>query len=107
MTALLVFAVTADGKVGRLRERREQIQRVRRSRRLQLGREASRKDSPRLLVLYVFRQAKQLFARRQHGKPDVIPIPRRVVRLAHAPRRPPDSAEPDAFTRAPLRPEPN
>src|SRR5690606_18838344 len=93
MAPALVLAVAADGEVRVPGQRREQVERAARVRRLHLGTVAPGESPPAILARVRLEQGDGLLARRQVREPHVVPVVRRDARLRDPAGRTPHRAD--------------
>jgi len=89
--------ITTHGKVCMVRQRGKEIQRPACLGRIHFGPESFDKVGPGTRRVGIFRLRNELGARRQVGKPDVIPVLRRILGFRNAARRSAHGANPKAF----------
>ena len=94
VTAALVGAVTADRKIGRVRERGQQIQKVLRARALHFGPKAAGESTPVLLRGSREASFEEWLARCLLRQPRVIEIARRILGFWDSTGRTADGAHP-------------
>src|SRR5262245_19645152 len=97
VTARLVIAIAADGKVSVPRQRGQEIEKTRGRRTLHLGPVSSDEPLPATTVPRGERNLHELVGWSQLRKPDVVEVPFRVFGLRHAARWTPDRPHPQTF----------
>src|SRR5687767_14154355 len=97
MAARFVLAIATYGERAVARERGERIEESRLVGVLHLGEIAALEGLPLRVRLCGLAELEQRFARRKRGQPDIIEIATCPVRLRHATRRPPHSADAQPF----------